>query len=414
MEGTLPPGRSGPSRAYGAYALSWLTIGLVLLVASARHVLQTGEPTTLAVFGALALFGNLVAVRFPSGVILGMQAPFVFGAVWLLGWAAAPPLYGACAMLLPPLQRVSWKRALVFFGNTSLAMALAGTLLWELWGGPLPVHVGARDVAATLGAGLLHGLINTPAAALARFYESGDPAALRPKLLAPMAAISVAVYAPISVLLVVAYRSGVPVFILAVSVWLLVGLTLQAYRSSRDLNARLEQATRELERLSTTDPLTDLLNRRVFADVAHRELARHRRYGDPVSVVLLDLRHFKRVNDTLGHQAGDAVLQWVAHVLRRRLRKTDFAFRFGGDEFAVLLPGTGLSGAVALAHSLCEALRSGHGLKGADVTLAVASCPDHGATVDELVRAADRALYRAREEGNWLGVPDAYSTRSIG
>lgn len=108
------------------------------------------------------------------------------------------------------------------------------------------------------------------------------------------------------------------------------------------------------------------------------------------------------------------MLQWVAHVLRRRLRKTDFAFRFGGDEFAVLLPGTGLSGAVALAHSLCEALRSGDGLKGADVTLAVASCPDHGATVDELVRAADRALYRAREEGNWLGVPDAYSTRSIG
>ncbi|MDR7411678.1 MAG: GGDEF domain-containing protein, partial [Armatimonadota bacterium] len=212
------------------------------------------------------------------------------------------------------------------------------------------------------------------------------------------------VYAPMSALLVMAYRSGVPVFALTVSVWLLVGLTLQAYRASRDLHARLEQATRELERLSTTDPLTDLLNRRMFVEIGQRELARHRRYGDPVSLVLLDLRHFKRVNDTLGHQAGDAVLQWVAHVLRRRMRRTDYAFRLGGDEFALLLPGTGSSGALALAESLYQALRSGDGLRGADVTVGVASCPEHGATVDDLLRAADRALYKAREEEKWLGA----------
>ncbi len=404
MEGTLPPSRAGPSRVYLAYALSWLAAGLVLLAAALPHLARTQDPRTFLVFAALTAVSNLVAVRFPSGVILGMQAPFVFGAVWLLGWQAAAPLYALCALVLPLLHRISPQRAMVFFGSTSVAMFLAGGLLWRMWGGPMPEPLCLRDVAAVLGAGLLHGLINTPAAALARSFESGDPATLRLCILGPMLGISVAVYAPMSALLVMAYRSGVPVFALTVSVWLLVGLTLQAYRASRDLHARLEQATRELERLSTTDPLTDLLNRRMFVEIAQRELARHRRYGDPVSLVMLDLRHFKRVNDTLGHQAGDAVLQWVAHVLRRRMRRTDYAFRLGGDEFALLLPGTGFSGALAVADSLYRALHSGDGLRGADVTVGVASCPDHGATVDELVRAADRALYRAREDDKWLGA----------
>ncbi|MFN3285456.1 MAG: diguanylate cyclase [bacterium] len=404
MEDTLPPTRAGPSRVYLAYALSWLAVGLVLLGAALAHLARIQDLRTFLVFALLTAVSNAVAVRFPSGAILGMQAPFVFGAVWLLGWQAAPPLYALCALALPLVHRISPQRAVVFFGNTSLAMFLAGGLVWRMWGGPMPELPGISDVGALLAAGVVHGLINTPAAAVARFFESGDPATLRPGILVPMLGISVAVYAPMSALLVVAYRSGVPVFALSVSVWLLVGLTLQAYRASRDLHARLDQATRELERLSTTDPLTDLLNRRMFVEISQRELARHRRYGDPVSVVLLDLRHFKRVNDTLGHQAGDAVLQWVAHVLRRRLRRTDYAFRLGGDEFAVLLPGTGFSGALELAESLYRALRSGDRLRGADVTVGVASCPEHGATVDELVRAADRALYRAREEDKWLGA----------
>jgi diguanylate cyclase (GGDEF)-like protein len=407
MEATLPPNRAGPSRAYTAYALSWLAAGLVLLAASVPYLARTADLQAALVFGCLAVVGSWVSVRFPSGVVLGMQGPFAFAGVWLLGWQVAPPMYAACALVLPCVHRVSWKRAAVFFGNTSLAMAIAGTLLWRMWGGPLPATPSERDALAVLGAVLIHGLINTPAAALARYFESQNRADLRPGLLLSLLAVATAVFAPMSVLLAVAYRVSVPVFALTVSVWLLVGLTLQAYRASRDLHARLEQATRELERISTTDPLTGLLNRRMFAEVAGRELARHRRYGDPVSLVLLDLRGFKKVNDTQGHQAGDAVLQWVAHVLRRRVRKTDFAFRIGGDEFAVLLPGTGLSGAVAFAESLYPALRSEDRLRGADVTLGVASCPEHGATTDELVRAADRALYRAREEGNWLGVPPA-------
>ncbi|MER3455871.1 MAG: hypothetical protein C4304_03085 [candidate division GAL15 bacterium] len=134
-----------------------------------------------------------------------------------------------------------------------------------------------------------------------------------------MLGVSVAVYGPISAVLALAHRIGVPVFALTSSIWLLVGLTLQAYFRARELQLELEKATRELDHLATTDSLTELGNRRSFLEVAQLELARHRRYGGPVSLVLLDLRHFKRVNDTLGHQAGDQVLRWVAHVPCTRL-----------------------------------------------------------------------------------------------
>lgn len=403
MEAALPPDRAGPSRAYTAYALSWLAVGLVLLAASLPRLARL-DPAEYLVFAVLALVGNLVVVRFPTGTLVSMQAPFTFASVWLLGWPAAPAINFASAALLASWHKINPRRAAVFAGNASAGMCAAGALFWEASGGPLRPDAPWQHAALLLGAGTLFSLVNTTATVVGRFLETGSRQHLALRNLLPLAGFTVVTYTPVSYLLAVAYRSSAPVFALTVSVWLLVGLTLQAYRASQELYARLEQATRELERMSTTDPLTDLLNRRMFTEVAQRELARHRRYGDPVSVVLLDLRGFKKVNDTLGHQAGDAVLRWVAHVLRRRIRKTDYAFRLGGDEFAVLLPGTGLSGAVAFAESLYPALRAQDGLMGADATLGVASCPEHGATVDELARAADRALYKAREEGSWLGV----------
>jgi len=404
VDAQLPPNRAGPSRAYMAYALSWLGVGLVLLVGSLEGVRRT-PPEALVTFGLLALVGNLVTVRLPTGILLGMQGPFALAAVWLLGWHAGPVIHFACAVALVPLRRLELYRAAIFAGSTSLGTYVAGQVFWSATGHPLRPEVPSHALWV-VGAGLGHCLVNTLAVAVGRFLGTGDQTHIHPRNLANLLGLIAAAFLPVSYLLAAAYRASLPVFALTVSVWLLVGLTLQAYRSSRDLRARLEQATRELERLSTTDALTELLNRRVFVQVAQRELARHRRYGDPVSLVLLDLRGFKRVNDTQGHQAGDAVLRWVAHVLRRRIRNTDTAFRLGGDEFAVLLPGTGLSGALSFAESLYRALKSEHGLRGADVTLGVASCPEHGCTVDELVRAADRALYRAREDGKWVGAAE--------
>jgi diguanylate cyclase (GGDEF)-like protein len=102
-------------------------------------------------------------------------------------------------------------------------------------------------------------------------------------------------------------------------------------------NRRLAGANEEVRRLAITDPLTGCHNRRFFDEVERRELERHRRYGTPMSVVFIDLNHFKRLNDTLGHDRGDAVLWIIGNLLKGQVRQSDFAIRWGGDEFLLLL-----------------------------------------------------------------------------
>src|SRR5262249_43606313 len=111
---------------------------------------------------------------------------------------------------------------------------------------------------------------------------------------------------------------------------------------------RLEQSLRDanaqIERLSVTDPLVGIFNRRYLHDKLPEEAARARRYGHPLSVVMADLDHFKRVNDTYGHQAGDAVLQHAVALVRGALRQTDWMARYGGEEFVFVLPETHIEG----------------------------------------------------------------------
>ena len=96
----------------------------------------------------------------------------------------------------------------------------------------------------------------------------------------------------------------------------------------------------ELYQVAITDPLTGCYNRRFFDEVIDRELATHRRYGVPLSLLFIDVDHFKAVNDSLGHEAGDRVLQSVASFLKRYVRRSDYLFRWGGDEFLILIRGT--------------------------------------------------------------------------
>jgi diguanylate cyclase (GGDEF)-like protein len=96
----------------------------------------------------------------------------------------------------------------------------------------------------------------------------------------------------------------------------------------------------DLYRLAVTDPLTGCYNRRFFYEVIERELERHRRHGIPLSLLFIDINHFKKVNDSLGHEAGDLVLQSVADFLKRHVRRADYLFRWGGDEFLILIWGT--------------------------------------------------------------------------
>jgi len=164
---------------------------------------------------------------------------------------------------------------------------------------------------------------------------------------------------------------------------------------------RLEERLREL---AMQDELTGLYNRRHFLELAEAELARVRRTGAPLSVAMLDIDHFKRVNDFFGHAAGDHVLRDLARAMRETLRGSDVPARFGGEEFVVLLTDTTLDGAMAVTERLRERVgRSevtlGHG-RVARITVS-AGVAELGTSerLDSLLERADAALYRAKAEG---------------
>lgn len=168
---------------------------------------------------------------------------------------------------------------------------------------------------------------------------------------------------------------------------------------------RLERNVAELAESATLDPLTALWNRRVFSQRLLEELARHARYGTPVSLLMMDLDGFKRINDAHGHLTGDAVLAAVADLLRDSLRATDLPSRYGGDEFAVILPGVSKTDAFAVAEKLracVSELRVGAGGDGdvADVRVSIGVAAANGKTEPlQLLEAADRALYQAKDAG---------------
>ena len=169
----------------------------------------------------------------------------------------------------------------------------------------------------------------------------------------------------------------------------------------------------QAEKLATTDGLTGLLNRRSLdAELAAR-FAEAKRYGRSLSFVLLDVDHFKKVNDVHGHPAGDAVLRGVAAVVAAQARDTDRAARYGGEEMALLLPETDPKGARAIAERLRAAIaNSAHptesGSLQVTVSLGVSSISAAGSaegrgagieTAEQLLEAADKALYRAKQGG---------------
>jgi len=156
------------------------------------------------------------------------------------------------------------------------------------------------------------------------------------------------------------------------------------------------------EHRAATDPLTRLPNSRSVQEVLIRMVAQSSRTGDPLSAIVLDLDHFKALNDRHGHQAGDEVLECVGAALRHGVRASDFAGRWGGEEFVVLLPATDHEGALHLAESLradLERLKVPGVTASVTASLGVATLPEHAADGSSLIRAADRALYVAKAEG---------------
>lgn len=169
--------------------------------------------------------------------------------------------------------------------------------------------------------------------------------------------------------------------------------------------SRLAETSEDLRVKSLRDPLTGLFNRRFMEESLENELARAERSGHELGVIMIDIDHFKQVNDTLGHDAGDAVLQQLAVFFQENIRAGDIACRYGGEEFLLIFPDAPLDAT----RDRAEALRAeaqdvqlryeGKALAPPTLSLGVAVYPEHGETRQSLVRAADAALYRAKNSG---------------
>jgi diguanylate cyclase (GGDEF)-like protein len=171
------------------------------------------------------------------------------------------------------------------------------------------------------------------------------------------------------------------------------------------LTVALVSAWNRAHHLSMRDPLTGLYNRRYLEETMGRELPRARRLGESVGVIVLDIDHFKNLNDTFGHDAGDFVLERTGELLRAATRNSDIACRFGGEEFAVILPGATLMVARNRAEAIRAALESltiefeGKAIGPLTVSAGVASMPPHGQDWTFTLQQADRALYTAKQSG---------------
>ena len=165
------------------------------------------------------------------------------------------------------------------------------------------------------------------------------------------------------------------------------------------------QLRESLREQSIRDPLTGLYNRRFMQESLDRELLRAKRKGCPLSVVLLDIDHFKRFNDTFGHEAGDAVLSLVADTLRVHYRGEDVVCRYGGEEFAIILPEMDAEDAAKRSESLRVAAKTlrarhlGNVLDGITISIGIATYPAHASGAEELLRVADSSLYQSKAMG---------------
>lgn len=166
----------------------------------------------------------------------------------------------------------------------------------------------------------------------------------------------------------------------------------------------VENLQQELLEQATRDPLTGLYNRRYLNESIEREIMRARREHDVFSIIMSDIDHFKMINDTFGHPAGDKFLVAIASLQEKHTRGSDIACRFGGEEFLLVLPGIGQDSAVKRAEEIrqrCTELVIDHAGQALSVTMSfgVACYPDHGQTADEIIINADKAMYQSKQMG---------------
>lgn len=188
---------------------------------------------------------------------------------------------------------------------------------------------------------------------------------------------------------------------------------MKSHREQARLIAALQTARKELTRQAATDPLTGLFNRRAFQRRLAQELALIQRGAPPAALLMIDLDHFKDINDELGHQAGDDVLVGFAALCREQFRESDVIGRWGGEEFVVLMPNTETAAANCAAQRLHEQLSRTVLLEAGDapgrVTVSIGICSlREGCHASERLKAVDQQLYRAKAQGrNWTAAEPA-------
>ena len=166
-----------------------------------------------------------------------------------------------------------------------------------------------------------------------------------------------------------------------------------------DITAQVD-LTSAYQRLAMTDGLTGLANRRYAEQTMRREVARSQRYGTKVSLAILDVDHFKRINDTQGHAAGDEILISISRIVAASVRESDFAARWGGEEFLVLMANTDIDGALTCCERIRTSISSAVACAGKPVTVSIGLAVHKGAeTIDGTLARADQKLYEAKNAG---------------
>ena len=166
----------------------------------------------------------------------------------------------------------------------------------------------------------------------------------------------------------------------------------------------------EIERLAITDGLTGIFNHRHLQERLSQEFSRLERFTEPLSILILDIDHFKEINDTYGHPVGDSVLKGVVDVIKKTIRNIDIPARYGGEEFAVILLGTGAHGALNIAERLRKAVMNrtfsavNQTFK-VTVSIGISTCPNDGKRKEEIIEKADKALYHAKNSGRNCSMP---------